>query len=242
MEQNVQLTSCSPKLTWMDDPVISFTKEDVRQVHHPHEDALVINLAIADFNTRRVLVDNGSSANILYYPAFQQMRINREQLMPSDIPLVGFGGIKFMPVGSIALSVTIGTYPQQITKDATFLVVDCSSAYNAIIGWPTLNTWRAVTSIYHLLLKFPTDCGIGKARGDQMAARERYVAMLEMDEQMTTMNIEERRVNVEPMKGLETISLDNEHAEWITRIVTQANPLVRKGLILFLKDNLEIFA
>ena len=75
-----------------------------------------------------------------------------------------------------------------------------------------------------------------------MVAREHYVTMLEMDEQMTTMNIEERRVNVEPMEGLETISLDNEHVEWITRIVTQANPLVRKGLILFLKDNLEIFA
>ena len=131
--QNVQLTSCSPKLTWMDDPVISFTKEDVREVHHPHEDALVINLAIANFNTRRVLVDNGSSANILYYPAFQQIRIGRERLRPLNVPLVGFNGTKVMPVGSVTLSITIGTYPQQITKDVTFLVVDCSSAYNAII-------------------------------------------------------------------------------------------------------------
>ena len=51
MVQNVQLTNRPPKFTRMDDPVISFIEEDVRQVHDPHDDALVINLAIADFNT-----------------------------------------------------------------------------------------------------------------------------------------------------------------------------------------------
>ena len=60
--------------------------------------------------------------------------------MPSDIPLVGFSRMKVMPVESVMLPVTIGTYPQQITKDVTFLVVDCLSAYNAIIERPTLNT------------------------------------------------------------------------------------------------------
>ena len=93
----------------------------------------MINLAIANFNTRCILVDNGISTNILYYPAFQQIRIGRERLRPLNVPLVGFNGTKVMPIGSVTLSVTISTYPQQITKDVTFLVVDCSSAYNAII-------------------------------------------------------------------------------------------------------------
>ena len=78
MVQNVQFTNHPPKLTRMDDPVINFTKKDARRVHHPYDDALVINLTIADFNTQQALVDNGSSADILYYPAFQQIRINRE--------------------------------------------------------------------------------------------------------------------------------------------------------------------
>ena len=95
----------------MDDPVISFTEEDARRVHHPHNNALVINLTIVDFNTRWVLVDNGSLTDILYYPAFQQMRIGRERLIPADTPLVGFGGTKVIPVGSITLPVTIVTYP-----------------------------------------------------------------------------------------------------------------------------------
>jgi len=53
-----------------------------------------------------------------------------------------------------------------------------------------------------------------------MATQECYVAMLEMDEQMTTMNIDDRQVNVEPIEGLETITLDDEHADRITRIGT----------------------
>ena len=69
--QNVQLSSRSPKTRGIDEPIISFTDEEAKRIHHPHDDAIVITLLIADYTTRRVLVDNGSSADILYYPAFQ---------------------------------------------------------------------------------------------------------------------------------------------------------------------------
>ena len=68
--------------------------EDASRIHHPHDDAIVITLLIADYSTRRVLVDNGSSADILYYPAFQQMNFGWDQLRPVHSPLVGFGGMK----------------------------------------------------------------------------------------------------------------------------------------------------
>ena len=64
--------------------------EDAVRIHHPHDDAIVITLLIADYTTRRVLVDNGSSANILYYPVFQQMNLGRDQLRPVYSPLIGF--------------------------------------------------------------------------------------------------------------------------------------------------------
>ena len=122
-------------------------------------------------------------ADILYYPAFQQMRINRELLSPTNAPLLGFGGAKIFPLGAITLIVTAGDYPQQITREVTFLVVDCSSTYNTIHGRPTLNSWKAVTSTYHLMIKFPTEYGVGELRGNQVAARECYIAMLEMEDQ-----------------------------------------------------------
>nr|XP_023875945.1 uncharacterized protein LOC111988389 [Quercus suber] len=181
MVHNVQLTGSVPRIGRMESPIIGFSEEDARRLHHPHEDALVITLQVGDFNMHRVLIDNGSSADILYYPAFQQMRIDREQLIPTNAPLIGFGGTRVFPLGAVTLSITIGDYPQQITKEMTFLVVDCSSAYNAIIGRPTLNSWKAVTSTYHLVIRFPTEHGVGELRGNQMAARECYIAMMEME-------------------------------------------------------------
>ena len=62
------------------------------------------------------------------------MRIDREQLISVNVPLVGFGGTRVFPIGAVTLSVTICDYPQQITKDVTFLMVDYSSTYNAILG------------------------------------------------------------------------------------------------------------
>ena len=102
----------------------------------------------------QVLINNSNSVDILYYPAFQQIRIDREQLVSINAPLVGFEGTRVFPLSIVTLSVMVGDYPQQITKDVTFLVVDCSSAYNDILGRPTLNSWKAVTLNYHLMIKF----------------------------------------------------------------------------------------
>ena len=87
--------------------------------------------------------------------------------------------------------VTVGDYPQQITRDVTFLVVNCSSAYNGILGRPSLNSWKVATFTYHLMIKFPTEYGIEELRGDQMAAIECYIAMLETEDLQQTMCIEE---------------------------------------------------
>ena len=182
MVQNVQLTGSVPKIARRESPIIGFSEKDARHLHHPHDDALIVSIRVGDYNVHRVLVDNGSSANILYYTAFQQMGIDKARLIPTNAPLVGFGGRRVFLLGVVTLLVTAGDYPQQITKDVTFLVVDYSSAYNGILGQPTLNSWKAAISTYHLMIKFPTDYGIGELRGDQVAAHECYIAMLEMED------------------------------------------------------------
>ena len=187
--------------------------EDARWLHHPHDDVIVITLMIANYTTRRVLLDNGSSADILYYPAFQQMRFNKELLRLVNVPFIGFRGMKVVLVGTISLPIVVSFYPRQINKEVKFLVVDYSSSYNSIRRWPTLNSWKATTSTYHLSVKFLTEYSIGEVQ-------ECYLAMLAMDEQMQTMNIEERRTVTEPIEVLEDVSLDKSNLEKFTRIRT----------------------
>ena len=147
-----------------------------------------------------------------------------------------------LPLGAITLSVVVGDYPQQIAKDVTFLVVDYSSAYNAILRRPTLNSWKAVTSTYHLMIKFPTDYGVGELRGNQVAARECYVAMMEIDDHLQAMNIEEQRTETEPVEKLEEVLLDDSDHERTTKIRTLASPDIRQELTAFLRSNRDIFA
>ena len=109
--QNVQLSGRLPRMKGTDELAISFTDEEAERIHHPHDDAIVITLLIVDYTTRRVLVDNGSSADILYYPTFQQMRLGRDQLRLVCSSLIGFGGMKVQPVGTITLPVVVGSYP-----------------------------------------------------------------------------------------------------------------------------------
>ena len=124
----------------------------------------------------------------------------------------------------------------------TFLVVDCSFAYNAIIGRPTLNSWKAVTSTYHLMIKFPTDYGVRELRRSQMAARECYVAMMEMEDQVQALSIEEHRTVTEPVEKLEEIPLGSSDPGRTTKIGTLANPAIRQELITFLRGNRDVFA
>ena len=121
-------------------------------------------------------------------------------------------------------------------------MVDYSSSYNAIIGRPILNSWKAVTSTYHLSVKFPTKHGVGQLQGDQLAARECYLAMLAMDEQVQTMNIEEKRIVVEPTETLKNIPLDENNPERCTRVGADLEEKNKKDLVQFLKKNTDVFA
>ena len=79
--------------------------------------------------------------------------------------------------------------------------------YNVIIGWPTLNKWKAATSTYCLKIKFLTDNGVGEVKGDQVLARECYQAVLAAKENHTWV-IEEK--DEDKVEVLETVELVDE--------------------------------
>ena len=167
------------------DQDMSFNEADARGVKQPHNDPLVIMLTIEGFNIKRILVDNGSFVDIIYLPTFQQLKLDPRRLHPFDSPFISFSGDRVYPKGIVTLTVMVGTYPVQLTPQLDFLVVDCPSSYDVIIGRPTFNKWKATTSIYCLKVKFPTDNGVGEVKGDQVLARECYQAVLAAKENHT---------------------------------------------------------
>ena len=130
----------------------------------PHDDPLVIMLMIEGFNTKRILVDNYSSTDIIYLSAFQQLKVSLERLHPFDSPFVSFSGDKVYPKSIVTLTVTVEVYPKQLTCQLDFIVVDYPSSYNVIIGRPTLNHWKAAISTYCLKVKFPTENDVGEVK------------------------------------------------------------------------------
>ena len=92
------------------------------------------------------------------------------------------------------------------------------------------------------MIKFPTEYGVEEIRGDQMVDCEYYIAMLEMDDHLQTMNIEEQQTMAEPVERLEEILLDNSKPDRTTRIGTLANSIVCQALTTFLKENQDVFA
>ena len=120
------------------------------------------------------MVDNGSSADIIYLLAFQQVKLNKERLRPFTSLLVSFTGDRVIPKGIVKLTIIAGTYLAQVSKEIDFLVVDCLLTYYVILGRPTLNKLRAATLTYYLKVKFPTSHGIGEISGDQVLVRKCY--------------------------------------------------------------------
>ena len=111
-----------------------FSEEDARGVKQPHDDPLVIMVMIEGFNTRRVLVDNGSSTDIIYLPTFQQLKVDPKRLRPFKSPFVNFSRDKVYPRGIVTLTIMASSHPFQVTNKHNFLVVDLPSSYNVIIG------------------------------------------------------------------------------------------------------------
>ncbi|GFZ18326.1 hypothetical protein Acr_27g0000650 [Actinidia rufa] len=82
-----------------DQTPITFSNDDLRGLHLPHDDALVVSAVIANFNVQRILIDNGSSADILFISAFERMKIGLDKLHPFHTPLIGFWRKYDAPLG-----------------------------------------------------------------------------------------------------------------------------------------------
>ncbi|XP_057790956.1 uncharacterized protein LOC131008072 [Salvia miltiorrhiza] len=149
---------------------ISFATSESDKLLHPHHDALVISIYIANCLTKRVLIDNGSSANILFFSAYREMGLDESKLIKKAAVLVGFSGESTTTAGEIDLPV----YTEGVNLSTRFLVVDAPSAYNVILGRPWIHEMEAVPSTYHQVIRFPTKWGVKEIKGEQKDSRACY--------------------------------------------------------------------
>ncbi|XP_058111850.1 uncharacterized protein LOC131255169 [Magnolia sinica] len=103
---------------------ISFTDEDARGIHHPHNDALVVTLTIANRKVVHILVDTGSSVDVLFTQAFDKMGMERSALRPVHTSLIRFSGGQILSEGVISLLLTVENSLHQATMIVDFLIVD----------------------------------------------------------------------------------------------------------------------
>ncbi|VFR01365.1 unnamed protein product [Cuscuta campestris] len=131
---------------------ITFTDRDLPATGEDHNDPLVITMDMGGVDVSRVLVDTGSSVNILYLEAFEKLKLCRTRLEPLKTPLSGFTGDSVEAEGSILLTCELGTGDQVVQKQMRFVVVNTKCVHNAILGRPGINKVRGVISMAHLSL------------------------------------------------------------------------------------------
>ncbi|XP_075657842.1 uncharacterized protein LOC142627831 [Castanea sativa] len=118
-----------------------FSKEDAKGVKQSHDDHLVIMLTIEGFNIRRILVDNGSFVDIIYLSAFQKLRLDPKRLCLFESPLVSFSRDRVYPKGIVTLTVTVGSYPRQLTREVKGDQVLARECYQAMLVAKENHTW-----------------------------------------------------------------------------------------------------
>lgn len=239
-------------------PIISFSDEDFAEnMIEGHQDALVITTRIGANNVKKVLIDNGSSVDILYYSAYSRMDLGDRKIDNAKIsPLYGFTRNEVKVIGTVDMPVLFGSPPCKSWQIVKFHVINAMSSYNAIMGRTTLTALKAITSITHLKMKFPTEFGVGEVCGDQRDSRQCYLSS-EIPNKHNFSNPDVNQVIqvdpkevleitkdscCEPNEALQEIQLFEGNSEKVVKIGANLPPNLQGPLVTTLRNFADIFA
>ena len=113
-------------------PVLSFSEENKIRTIQPHDNALLITLRIGDYDVKRVMVDGGSAAEVIYPDLYKGLGLKPEDLMPCNSLLMSFDGKLVIPMGMITLPIQTG--PEIV--EVNFIMVNTCSPYTFIVDRP----------------------------------------------------------------------------------------------------------
>jgi len=158
---------------------LKLTKEDSRDVFPHDNDSIVIFVIMKIRKVHRVLVDQGSSADILFWDAFVSLGIPFEKLEQFDGILVGFTDDLVQVRGYLSTQMAFGEGDTTKTIDFRYMVVNVLSSFNILLGHSAINKLGAVVSSVHMKIKYPSDNGqVGVIRLNRREARKCYEASL----------------------------------------------------------------
>ena len=130
--------------------------EDLEGTIQPHDDALVVTAQISGFLVKRVMIDQGSGAEVMYLNLFKGLELKNQDLIKYDTLLVSFDGRVVIPEGQISLLMNMEGKEIMVT----FIVVSSFSPYMAILGRPWIHAMGAVPSTLHVKVKFHIEKGM----------------------------------------------------------------------------------
>ncbi|KAK0594691.1 hypothetical protein LWI29_023748 [Acer saccharum] len=239
-------------------------KADSHGVDVKPNDVLVISARIGHREVHRILIDNGRSVDILSVEVYDQLRLDRKDLQPFHTPLRGFGGVEVRSLGTVKLPVKIEKAPCQKTVLLDFVVVDTENwLYNALLGRPFLNKAKAVTATYALMMKFPTEYGVGMVKGSQEMARRANLLVYKDREvhQLYTISAEQanepeeqaeapKEFELDPREEpeakkdepTEDVILDPDELSRTVKIRASLSGHIKAKLITLLRDYRDVFA
>ncbi|XP_059669380.1 uncharacterized protein LOC132314548 [Cornus florida] len=129
---------------------IKFDRIDLLHAQIPHEDPLVISLIVGECLVRRVLIDPGSSVNVMPRDTFDRLKIKPDRLKPTGNPLLGFDGKRVEPIGTVEVAV----HAAERVLMETFVVVEIHPSYNLLMGRGWIHRVQGVPSTLHQVMRY----------------------------------------------------------------------------------------
>ncbi|KAJ8434600.1 hypothetical protein Cgig2_025026 [Carnegiea gigantea] len=101
-------------------------------------------MKVASAIVRRMLIDTGSSVDIITWDCLKKLTYPRRDIIPLVHPILGFGGQEVNLTRMIRLPLRFGDKGKARNVNVDFLVVDVPTTYNIILGRPTLHKEKAI--------------------------------------------------------------------------------------------------
>ncbi|KAF8095016.1 hypothetical protein N665_0346s0013 [Sinapis alba] len=215
---------------------ITFSEGDLTDIDQPHNDPLLVELQIGTCEVTRVLINTGSSVNLIFRQTLEKMMVDLKDIKSSSRALTGFNGSMTHLLGTIRLNV----FARGISKLVKFSVIDTKTQYNAILGTPWLHMMKAIRSTYHQCVKFPTREGtVFTLKGNQRLARSMLISdfksqqvtfLVEAEKKLLPQKEETIQVGIDPDHPDRTVGIgagsiaEVKYPDWL------ANPVVVKKM------------